>query len=120
VDTIIPHEAHRRAYETAERIKRSCIVDGHDTSVSLEDEFWAAIKQFAAERHVKIDKVLEAAKANVREPQRRFSSGVRVYCLTETQKQRDEYRELLKQLFTNTSYENIQLVRKRLEDMGIV
>ena len=31
-------------------IKRSIVVEGHKTSVSLEDEFWTALKEIAAER----------------------------------------------------------------------
>ncbi|MCZ8313390.1 ribbon-helix-helix domain-containing protein [Phreatobacter sp.] len=31
-------------------VKRSIVVEGHKTSVSLEDEFWNALKEIAAER----------------------------------------------------------------------
>ncbi len=31
-------------------VKRSIVLRGHKTSVSLEDAFWAGIKQIAAER----------------------------------------------------------------------
>ncbi len=31
-------------------VKRSVVVDGHKTSVSLEDEFWKALKEIAAAR----------------------------------------------------------------------
>jgi predicted DNA-binding ribbon-helix-helix protein len=31
-------------------VKRSIVVEGHKTSVSLEDEFWTALKEIAAER----------------------------------------------------------------------
>ena len=30
-------------------VKRSIVVEGHKTSVSLEDEFWNALKEIAAE-----------------------------------------------------------------------
>ncbi|MGL4285088.1 MAG: ribbon-helix-helix domain-containing protein [Phreatobacter sp.] len=31
-------------------VKRSIVVEGHKTSVSLEDEFWTAVKEIASER----------------------------------------------------------------------
>ena len=33
-------------------VKRSIVIAGHKTSVSLEDAFWTGLKEFAAERHV--------------------------------------------------------------------
>ncbi len=32
-------------------IKRSIVIRGHKTSVSLEDAFWAGVKEIAAERN---------------------------------------------------------------------
>lgn len=31
-------------------VKRSIVIAGHKTSVSLEDEFWSGLKEIAAER----------------------------------------------------------------------
>jgi predicted DNA-binding ribbon-helix-helix protein len=33
-------------------VKRSIVLAGHKTSVSLEDEFWTALKEIAGDRHV--------------------------------------------------------------------
>ncbi len=33
-------------------VKRSVVVAGHKTSVSLEDEFWRGLKEIAGGRHV--------------------------------------------------------------------
>jgi predicted DNA-binding ribbon-helix-helix protein len=33
-------------------VKRSILLAGHKTSVSLEDEFWTALKEIAGDRHV--------------------------------------------------------------------
>ena len=33
-------------------VKRSVVINGHKTSVSVEDQFWAALKEIAAERQV--------------------------------------------------------------------
>jgi len=35
-------------------IKRSVVINGHKTSVSVEDQFWAALKEIAAERQVSL------------------------------------------------------------------
>jgi predicted DNA-binding ribbon-helix-helix protein len=32
-------------------LKRSVVIGGHKTSVSLEDEFWSGLKEIAAARH---------------------------------------------------------------------
>jgi predicted DNA-binding ribbon-helix-helix protein len=34
-------------------LKRSIVVDGHKTSVSLEDAFWNCLKEIAGERHTR-------------------------------------------------------------------
>ncbi len=64
--------------------KRSVIIAGHRSSVSLEPEFWAALKEIAARRGVSInDLVTEIDK------QRRdnLSSALRVFVLTMLQQQ---------------------------------
>ena len=33
-------------------VKRSIVIAGHKTSVSLEDGFWTSLKEIAGERHV--------------------------------------------------------------------
>jgi len=38
--------------------KRSVTLDGHRTSVSLEDEFWDALKDMAAGRGVSINRLI--------------------------------------------------------------
>ncbi len=64
--------------------KHSVIIAGHRSSVSLEPEFWAALKEIAARRGVSInDLVTEIDK------QRRdnLSSALRVFVLTTLQRQ---------------------------------
>ena len=64
--------------------KRSVIIAGHRSSVSLEPEFWAALKDIAQRRGVSInDLVTEIDK------QRRdnLSSALRVFVLTTLQQQ---------------------------------
>jgi predicted DNA-binding ribbon-helix-helix protein len=38
--------------------KRSIIINGHKTSISLEDQFWSEIKAIAAERQLTLSQVV--------------------------------------------------------------
>ena len=40
-------------------VKRSVVVGGHKTSVSLEDEFWAGLKEIAAYRQTTCSGLLD-------------------------------------------------------------
>ena len=59
--------------------KRSVIIAGHRTSVSLEPEFWAALKDIALQRNVSINELVTEIDG-----QRRgnLSSSLRVHVLT--------------------------------------
>ena len=65
--------------------KRSIIVNGHKTSVSLEDEFWAELRGLAAERRVPVaalvNEIDQDAGGNL-------SSAIRVYLLVRAQQRR--------------------------------
>ena len=39
-------------------VKRSIVRAGHKTSVSLEDEFWNALKDIAGDRHVTLSELV--------------------------------------------------------------
>lgn len=39
-------------------IKRSVVVNGHKTSISLEDAFWSEVKAIASEKHTTISELL--------------------------------------------------------------
>jgi predicted DNA-binding ribbon-helix-helix protein len=41
-------------------VKRSVVVAGHKTSVSLEDAFWKGLKEIAGERHVTLSELVGA------------------------------------------------------------
>lgn len=60
--------------------KRTVIVSGHVTSVSLEEGFWAELKRAAQERGLSINQLVSevdaARKGNL-------SSALRVFVLTE-------------------------------------
>jgi len=67
-------------------IKRSIVVSGHKTSVSLEDAFWDALKKIAAGRDMTLTEVVAVIDAG--REHANLSSAIRLYIL-------DYYREQL-------------------------
>ena len=62
--------------------KRSVLVAGHRTSVSLEPEFWEALKGIAAERGASLNQVIAAIDA---ERTGNLSSAIRIFILKSLQ-----------------------------------
>jgi len=60
--------------------KRSVIVSGHQTSVSLEQEFWDELAAIAAARGLSLNALVSAVDG-VREPGVNLSSSLRVHVL---------------------------------------
>ena len=60
-------------------VKRSVVIGGHKTSVSLEDPFWTDLKQIAHAQHV----TLSALVAQIDDTRERsnLSSAIRVFVL---------------------------------------
>ena len=61
-------------------VKRSLTLQGHRTSVSLEDEFWQAFRAIAQEKSLPIN-VLAADIDAARDPGTGLGSAIRVYVL---------------------------------------
>ncbi len=61
-------------------VKRSLTLKGHRTSVSLEDEFWRAFRDIAAEKELPIN-VLAAEIDVARDPETGLASAIRVFIL---------------------------------------
>ena len=60
-------------------VKRSLVVAGHRTSVSLEDAFWRRLKAIAAERGVSVSAL--AAAVDAARGEANLSSALRVFVL---------------------------------------
>lgn len=60
-------------------VKRSIVVEGHKTSVSLEDEFWQALKEIAAERKQTLAELV--AEIDVGRNHGNLSSAIRLFVL---------------------------------------
>jgi predicted DNA-binding ribbon-helix-helix protein len=60
-------------------VKRSIVVRGHKTSVSLEHPFWSSVKELAKERGITLAELISEIDAN--RQQANLSSAVRVFVL---------------------------------------
>ena len=66
-------------------VKRSVVVSGHRTSVSLENPFWDVLTQIATDQNVSLNKLITEVD---RQRDSNLSSALRVYVLKKLQ----EYR----------------------------
>jgi predicted DNA-binding ribbon-helix-helix protein len=60
-------------------IKRSVVLAGHKTSVSLEDEFWRGLKEIAGGQHRTLSDLV--ASIDSERQQGNLSSAIRLYVL---------------------------------------
>jgi predicted DNA-binding ribbon-helix-helix protein len=64
-------------------IKRSIIIAGHKTSVSLEDAFWKGLKDIAADRHMTLSDLVATIDSG--RPHGNLSSAIRLFVLSHYQ-----------------------------------
>jgi len=60
-------------------VKRSVVVAGHRTSISLEDAFWKSLKEIAKERGTTLSRLVETIDGNRGEAN--LSSAIRLFVL---------------------------------------
>ena len=60
-------------------VKRSIIIAGHKTSVSLEEAFWRALKEIAGDRQITVSDLVGAIDA--RRQHGNLSSAIRLFVL---------------------------------------
>jgi predicted DNA-binding ribbon-helix-helix protein len=60
-------------------VKRSIVIAGHKTSVSLEDAFWTTLKEIAEQRHVTLSELVGTIDAARRHGN--LSSAIRLFVL---------------------------------------
>ena len=70
-------------------VKRSIVIAGHKTSVSLEDAFWTGLKEIAGGRHLTLSDMVAAIDSERRHGN--LSSAIRLFVL-------DFYRRQLSEL----------------------
>jgi len=69
-------------------VKRSIVIRGHKTSVSLEDEFWKGLREIAAERGMTLSVLV--AEIDEKKQYGNLSSAIRLFVL-------DSYRDQISQ-----------------------
>lgn len=60
-------------------VKRSIVIAGHKTSVSLEDAFWQGLKQIAGDRNLTLSDLV--ASIDTERRQGNLSSAIRLFVL---------------------------------------
>jgi predicted DNA-binding ribbon-helix-helix protein len=60
-------------------VKRSIVVGGHKTSVSLEEAFWNGMKEISKERGITLSELVAGIDTN--RQQGNLSSGIRLFVL---------------------------------------
>jgi predicted DNA-binding ribbon-helix-helix protein len=60
-------------------VKRSMVIDGHKTSVSLEEAFWKSLREIAHERGETLSRLVSGIDANRKNAN--LSSALRVFIL---------------------------------------
>jgi predicted DNA-binding ribbon-helix-helix protein len=79
-------------------VKRSIVIAGHKTSVSLEDAFWTGLKEIAAERHVTLSDMVAVIDQDRRHGN--LSSAIRLFVLDHYRQPRDAARSESKSAVT--------------------
>jgi predicted DNA-binding ribbon-helix-helix protein len=64
---------------TSTVVKRSIVIGGRKTSVSLEDAFWSALKEIATQRGTSLSELVTAINAGRQNSN--LSSAIRVFVL---------------------------------------
>jgi len=72
-------------------VKRSIVVSGHKTSVSLEDAFWTALKEIAKARNVTLSDLV--ATIDSERQHDNLSSTIRLFVLEVYRKQLSDLKE---------------------------
>ena len=90
-------------------VKRSIVISGHKTSISLEDAFWKGLKEIAAGRELTLSEMV--ALINSGRSQGNLSSAVRLFVL-------DHYRALIGEAADEEFQENTRRDPLQIHSMG--
>jgi predicted DNA-binding ribbon-helix-helix protein len=69
----------RKSEQKSQVLKRSMLIDGHKTSISLEDAFWVALQEIAETQSVRVSELV--ATINRDREYANLSSAVRLHVL---------------------------------------
>ena len=65
-------------------VKRSIVIDGHKTSVSLEDAFWTGLREIAQAQHATLSKLV--GEIDRTRQQGNLSSAIRLFVLDQVRR----------------------------------
>jgi predicted DNA-binding ribbon-helix-helix protein len=91
-------------------VKRSIVIGGHKTSVSLEDAFWRGLKEIAHGRHVTLSNMV--AEIDKTRQQSNLSSAIRLFVL-------DRLRTPIVPVFPAESHDHINVSQAFRGDMHV-
>jgi predicted DNA-binding ribbon-helix-helix protein len=81
-------------------VKRSIVIAGHKTSISLEDAFWSAFKEIADRRHVTLSDL--AAAVDAERQHANLSSAIRLFVLASYRDQLSEHEQRVANVLSST------------------
>jgi len=84
-DIMVPRSRRWERPVTSKICKHSVFINGHKTSISLEDEFWVALKQAAKSRGLSVFSFVEEID-HLASRGTNLSSAIRVYLFELAQK----------------------------------
>lgn len=61
--------------------KHSVKISGHDTSITIEDEFWFTLKEISIEKGMSINQLIAEIDQNASSEYNNLSSAIRVFVL---------------------------------------
>jgi predicted DNA-binding ribbon-helix-helix protein len=67
-------------------VKRSVVIAGHKTSVSLEDAFWKGLKEISEQQQISVSDIISNIDSN--RQHRNLSSAIRLFVLEHARAQR--------------------------------
>lgn len=76
-------------------VKRSIVIAGHKTSVSLEDAFWKCLKEIAGSRNITLSDLVASIDTDRRHGN--LSSAIRLFVLDHYRTQNDGERRRVRQ-----------------------
>lgn len=87
-------------------IKRSIVIAGHKTSVSLEEAFWRSLKDIARGRDVTLSELVASIDSNRRHGN--LSSAIRLFVLDHYRSGTNGHREPREDPATRPAFERVQ------------
>ncbi len=78
-DTLRSTETHHDVTKEFAVVKRSVVIDGHKTSVSLEDAFWTSLKDIASRQGITLS--MQISSIDEKRRTSNLSSAIRLFVL---------------------------------------